>query len=382
MAFDHTPEETTLNREAWLQRFVSLAIPVIRQRTGHTPQQPVKISCGFPLTGGRPRKGGGFTAGECFVLPPSTERKYHQIFVHPSLVKPLDVGGTVFHEVLHAALPHGVGHRRPFSQAAKKLGLEGKPTHAGVKEGTELADVVEEIVAQLGDYPHEGLSPSSGPKQTTRLIKVMCPMCGYVCRVTYKWIDEAGCPVCPQDMIPMEAGVGAEASLPLIAIDQTVEYKVKAVKKHLLDRAKFDPRWSIRMNRKGGVTHWWVIDYGPPEQDGMAVLGIVQPLLTIAESREDAISLLEALRDGSMTYDDIEERDHHEPDEDEPDLGDPGDWTDDEEYLEEEEDEVQDNPDGESGGNLLFQWEKDRGITADDIDPEAEERKREAWVKE
>lgn len=33
-------------------------------------------------------------------------------------------------------------------------------------------------------------------KQTTRHIKCVCPECGYVARITRKWIN-AGCPACP-----------------------------------------------------------------------------------------------------------------------------------------------------------------------------------------
>lgn len=34
-------------------------------------------------------------------------------------------------------------------------------------------------------------------KQSTRLIKVECPCCGYVARVTRKWLKE-GRPKCPK----------------------------------------------------------------------------------------------------------------------------------------------------------------------------------------
>jgi hypothetical protein len=40
-------------------------------------------------------------------------------------------------------------------------------------------------------------------KQGTRLIKCECPECGYIARVTAKWLDEAGAPICPTDQISM-----------------------------------------------------------------------------------------------------------------------------------------------------------------------------------
>jgi hypothetical protein len=39
--------------------------------------------------------------------------------------------------------------------------------------------------------------------QATRLLKVQCSTCGYVARVTKRWIDKAGAPVCPTDRAPM-----------------------------------------------------------------------------------------------------------------------------------------------------------------------------------
>lgn len=373
--------QARVNREAWLTGFMSLALPVIKLRTGLTLSRPVKVSCGYPSSGGRPRgKSKSITAGECHVLPPTSERHYHQIFVHPFHTKPIAVGGIVMHELLHAMLPYGAGHRKPFSQAAKRLGLDGKPTHATIKEGSELAMLVEEMAMQLGDYPHESLALGDGPVQTTRLIKVACPICGYVARVTYKWIDEAGCPVCPQDLIPMEeAGVDFEATSPLVSVEQTVEYKVKAVKRFLADRTQWDDRFMIRMHRKGNVLNWWVVDYGEQIEDGKWVLGDTYPHLSHADNRSDAIALLEGLREGSVTYDDIDERDHHEEEFESEDLGEVDDWDDDEEFLDDEEDDVDDNP-AESDTDPRFEWEKRKGIPAEAIDPEDERRKREGWV--
>ena len=33
--------------------------------------------------------------------------------------------------------------------------------------------------------------------QGTRLLKTFCKTCGYTCRVTKRWIDKAGTPICP-----------------------------------------------------------------------------------------------------------------------------------------------------------------------------------------
>lgn len=45
--------------------------------------------------------------------------------------------------------------------------------------------------------------PQPKPKQSARLIKCVCPECGYIARTTRKWLDERGPPHCP-DHGPME----------------------------------------------------------------------------------------------------------------------------------------------------------------------------------
>ena len=77
----------------------------------------------------------------------------------------------------------------------KEIGLEGKPT--ATHAGTELVETLKKVSAKVGEFPHAAIDPKTqGKKQTTRLIKAECPECGYVVRVTNKWL-EVGYPVCP-----------------------------------------------------------------------------------------------------------------------------------------------------------------------------------------
>jgi uncharacterized Zn finger protein (UPF0148 family) len=46
--------------------------------------------------------------------------------------------------------------------------------------------------------------------QGTRLLKVFCSTCGYTARVTKRWIDKAGTPICPTCHKPMDVAVTAE----------------------------------------------------------------------------------------------------------------------------------------------------------------------------
>jgi hypothetical protein len=86
----------------------------------------------------------------------------------------------------------------------KAVGLEGKAR--ATVAGNELLAKLKPIVKTLGPYPHKALDLGARPekKQTTRLLKVECPTCGYIARVTRTTIDEKGLPICPVDNVPFE----------------------------------------------------------------------------------------------------------------------------------------------------------------------------------
>lgn len=361
----------TRNREAWLTDFVKLAMPLVTQRTGLSQgERSIKISCGFPSGGGKRRKNGGYTSGECHHTH-GTDRKHFHIFIHPARVESVhEVGETVLHEVLHVLLPGGVKHRAPFSRAAKQLGLlgervidgevvKGKPTSTILTD--ELAERVQEWVDELGPYPHEKLE-AYGKTQSTRLLKVMCPLCGYVTRTTLKWLEEAGATICPQCKCSMEEGDCPEEEPRLYSVNQTSEFRVRKILTSKLEKPQWDSRWLIRMNRQGDNLDWWLIDFGPAiDEKGMAVLGDLPARLTHAESREHAKEMLEALRDGSTTYEDLdvedddpnlEVDDHFYEDEDES-SDDP------EPYTEEELEAYDENGHKSIAGAKLKEYEDD-----------------------
>lgn len=335
---DTTSTPAPLNREAWLHALAEKLSPIMKERANLTLNPgSYKLSVGFPSVRARAAKGGRI--GECWH---GDNRKTKEIFIHPRLGEnPVGVAETVLHELIHAALPAGAGHKKPFSQAAKKLGLlpEGaRPTATWADE--EMKVTLKEICDEIGPFPHEALDTSRMPKQSTRLVKVMCPLCGHTIRDTRKWLDESGAPICATCDIQMEeteAGEGPKS--PLVSVSATHEYKVPPIKTDPKDKTIYDPRWSIRMTRNGKSMTWYVIDYGEPfytDEDGrkVAVLGAKAPRLTPALDREDALNILEALRDGLMTYTEIDsllaERDQEAEYEDD--------------YLAEDEEETPDYP--------------------------------------
>lgn len=199
----HTPDAPT--RETWLQALAETVRPWFTE-AGFDAPPPVRIGVGFSSKGARSK-----VIGECWYSP-SVQDGVPEVFIHPSLVDPVDVGATLLHELVHASLGPGFKHGPRFREVAEALGLTGRMT--ATVPGDELRARLAEVAEPLGPYPHGGLivgsgpGGSAGPKQTTRMRKAECQGCGYLLRTTQKWLDIAT-PRCPDDAcdlggLPME----------------------------------------------------------------------------------------------------------------------------------------------------------------------------------
>lgn len=129
--------------------------------------------------------------GECWAGN-AAEDGTPQVFISPVLAESAEVLAVLLHEMVHVATP-GDGHKAAFKRLATSLGLAGKmtATHAG----DELVKRFKAL--KLGKYPHSKLTASAGLKQSTRLLKATCECCGYIIRLTWRWVEE-GMPTCPQ----------------------------------------------------------------------------------------------------------------------------------------------------------------------------------------
>jgi hypothetical protein len=167
----------------------------------------VHVTVGFPSTRAISTK--KRRIGECWLPSAAADGAPH-IFISPILGDEGEVAATLVHELVHAALPEGTGHTKPFAQLAKRTGLAGKPT--ATVAGEELKSELSALLKELGPYPHSALRADGRPtkKQTTRLLKAVCEKCGYTVRVTGKWL-EVGPPICPTDNIPLTPEGEAEA---------------------------------------------------------------------------------------------------------------------------------------------------------------------------
>jgi hypothetical protein len=160
--------ETTreLTREEWLTNAAELMAPLFIN-AGVEPK-PVRISVGFPAN----KRAGkaGKVIGECHYM---ASDGVPQVFIHPSLTDgdrgPLP---TLAHELAHAYLPLGTGHKRPFAKLVEALGLTGKPTSTSA--GETFNTDMQAIADVLGEYPHAALDVSDIKKQSTRMIKIQC----------------------------------------------------------------------------------------------------------------------------------------------------------------------------------------------------------------
>lgn len=192
-------------REQWLEKAVVLLTPLFKKQGYKVPK--MRVSCGWPSSRGISKKPlGSIAIGECWAAQASTDKK-PQIFISPRIAKADGQYGVLpvlAHEMGHGIVGNKHGHDEVFGKCVRSVHLEGKLTHT--VGGEEFFKTVRPILKKLGKYPHAELKPGYRPvkKQTTRLVKCECKDCGYNCRVTRKWLEEVGAPLCPCNEKAME----------------------------------------------------------------------------------------------------------------------------------------------------------------------------------
>ena len=180
-----------MNREDYLQKAIDILRPDFHI-AGFSLPEHIRVSVGFPSRGGLGKK--KRVIGECWSDKAATDRS-HAIFISPMLGKADEALATLVHECLHTAVGVEHKHKGPFRKGAKAIGLVGKLTETTA--GDALKARLEEVAALLGPYPHSALFHSAGEKkQTCRLLKVICPECGCICRMSQLATETPGCPTC------------------------------------------------------------------------------------------------------------------------------------------------------------------------------------------
>ena len=194
---------THANRETWLHAFADAARPHFAA-AGHPLPAVLRIGVGWTSGGAR---AAGKVIGECYH-PAAASDGVRSIIVSTGRALPdaEAVAAVLTHELAHAALDAGVGHKGPFVALVRALGLEGKAT--ATVAGEAWRAWAGPVLADLGDYPHSTLiaGESGKKKQGTRMLKAECA-CGYTVRLSRKWA-EAGlplCGVCPETRLTCDA---------------------------------------------------------------------------------------------------------------------------------------------------------------------------------
>jgi hypothetical protein len=184
---------TTTNREDWLTAAVSELRPFF-DAVGKPLPQNVRVTCGFPSNAKR-----SGAIGECWADTASADKTF-EVLISPTLDHPLAVFEVLVHELCHStagAMNHGVN----FQRAAAAMHLVPSTGPKGWKatgRGADFEPTFGAIISSLGPYPHAALTMSTKKTQGTRMLKAVCPSCGYTVRLTSKWAN-LGLPSCPQD---------------------------------------------------------------------------------------------------------------------------------------------------------------------------------------
>lgn len=175
-------------REEWLNYVADKLRPYYKSKQAEIPAR-VRYAVGYTSNGYR-----GNTIGECWSSKSSAD-KTTEILIKPTEHKPERVAGILAHELIHAADDCKNGHKKPFKRMAVALGFEGKMTLC-LPGAAMMRDVIRPILKTAGPLPHAAVTAYRvTKKQTTRLLKAECTTCGYVVRVSAKWL-QLGAPFC------------------------------------------------------------------------------------------------------------------------------------------------------------------------------------------
>jgi hypothetical protein len=189
-----------MTREEWLQAVARGLAPLFRALGKKLP--PYRVSIGFPSSGKRGRR-----LAECHAAVASKDRR-HEIFIRPDQDESWHVAALLAHELVHCAVGLEEGHGPAFREVALGIGLLGPMRHT--QPGPAFMKAIVPLLKKLGPIPHAELRwtgrrrlSDAPPKQTTRLVKAECSVCGYTVRLARSWADIAP-PICPLDSQPME----------------------------------------------------------------------------------------------------------------------------------------------------------------------------------
>jgi hypothetical protein len=190
-------------REEWLGVAAAEIAPYFEAHGFKLPAK-LRFSCSWPVGS----RGGKNILGQC-VAPEASQDGSTEVYVTPTTSCSLMALKILIHELVHGAVGVRHGHKRPFAAACTKLGLIGKPAQA--LPGPQMTAELDRVLAAVGDYPHAAVNLDARKKQSTRMLKAVCPETGYTVRLSKKWAA-MGMPVspagCEMELVSDDEGEG------------------------------------------------------------------------------------------------------------------------------------------------------------------------------
>ena len=177
-------------REAWLERLTEVLRPVFGE-AGYELPGSIRVSCSWPTNGATASR--RRVLGQAFASSCSADGA-HETFISPVLDEPVRVAEVLVHELVHHAVGTKAGHGAIFRRCALAVGLVGPMRSTSM--GASLRDRVNALLATVGCYPHAKVSVAPVRKQSTRMLKLECPSCGCLVRMTRRWLVSVGPPKC------------------------------------------------------------------------------------------------------------------------------------------------------------------------------------------
>jgi len=193
-------------REEWLTAAVTRHFAPLFE-AHENPLPTVRVSTGFPVKGAF---GKVQVLSQCWRKA-AAEDGISQIYISPVLSDPVKVLDVLGHELVHAALPDGTAHKKPFKQLCERIGWTVGPAKSQTA-GDEARAGLEKLVADiLGAYPHaavrKNVSGGEAKPQTCRQLKIRCTSVDheeYILRGSRKTFSQGlpKCPICDTQMAP------------------------------------------------------------------------------------------------------------------------------------------------------------------------------------
>ena len=147
------------NREGWLTE-VSRGMEYLFKGFSLSKY---RVTCGWPCVGALSK---ARRVGECHGAKSSKDGVF-ELFISPVLDDPLEVAGTVCHELAHVAAGIDARHGSGFVKVCRHVGLtKGKPMSAS--PGPYLEERLGKLLLPLGPYPTPPCSLPASPKSRVR----------------------------------------------------------------------------------------------------------------------------------------------------------------------------------------------------------------------